>query len=108
MSEWLVALDFGTTATAVAVGAAAGGRGRALVLGDGSSTVPSSVFAESDGRVVGGVEADNEAELRLDAYEPTPKRRVGDGQIRLGGRDFSVAEVIGAGMGPVFGDAMHQ
>lgn len=107
MSGWLVALDFGTTATAVAV-RSGDGVARSVVFGDGSSTPPSSVFAENDGRLLVGTEADNEAELRLSAYEPTPKRRISDGQIRLGDRDFSVPEVIGAVMAPALAEAMQQ
>jgi molecular chaperone DnaK (HSP70) len=107
MPEWLVSLDFGTTATAVAV-CSGDGPVRALVFSDGSSTVPSSVFAEGPGRLLVGVEADNEAEMRLGAYEPTPKRRISDGQIRLGDTDFSVPEVIGAVIAPLLSEAMHQ
>jgi hypothetical protein len=106
VSEWLVALDFGTTATAAAV--SSGGEPRALTLADGSSTVPSSVFCEDDGRLLVGVEADNEAELRLDAYEPTPKRRVADDRVRLGDHEFSPAQLIGAVMAPVLAEAIRQ
>jgi molecular chaperone DnaK (HSP70) len=107
VSEWLVSLDFGTTATAAAV-CSGGGEPRALTLADGSSTVPSSVFCESDGRLLVGVEADNEAELRLDAYEPTPKRRTADDRVRLGEHEFSPAELIGAVMAPVLAEAVRQ
>jgi actin-like ATPase involved in cell morphogenesis len=103
---WVVALDFGTTATAAAVGV--GGRVSDLRLPDGASTMPSSVFADDDGRLVVGAEADNEAELRLDAYEPTPKRRAGHAEVRLGENDYAPAQLIGAVMAPVLREAVFQ
>jgi actin-like ATPase involved in cell morphogenesis/cbb3-type cytochrome oxidase subunit 3 len=105
--DWVVALDFGTTATAAAVGVI-GGPVSELRLPDSSSTMPSSVFADGDGRLVVGAEADNEAESRLDAYEPTPKRRAGHTTVRLGDKDYPPAELIGAVMAPVLGEAVLQ
>ncbi|OBI84432.1 Hsp70 family protein [Mycobacterium sp. 1245805.9] len=105
--DWVVALDFGTTATAAAVGVV-GGPVSELRLPDSSSTMPSSVFADDDGRLVVGVEADNEAESRLDAYEPTPKRKAGHSRVRLGDNDYAPAELIGAVMAPVLGEAVLQ
>jgi Hsp70 protein len=106
-SHWLVALDFGTTATAAAV-RDGDDVARTLVFSDGSSTVPSSVFAEGPGRLLVGDEADNEAEFRLDAYEPTPKRHISDEQVRLGDWDFQAPELIGAVLAPVLGEALRQ
>jgi molecular chaperone DnaK (HSP70) len=103
---WVVAVDFGTTATAAAVGA--DGAVASLVLADGASTMASSVFAESYGLLVVGADADNQAEMRLDAYEPTPKRRVGHPRVRLGDADYAPAELIGAVLAAVLGEAMLQ
>ena len=105
--DWVVALDFGTTATAAAV-KTVGGSVSELRLPDSSSTMPSSVFADDDGQLVVGAEADNEAESRLDAYEPTPKRRAGHSQVRLGDNDYAPAELIGAVLAPVLGEAVLQ
>jgi Hsp70 protein len=44
----------------------------------------------------------------LDAYEPTPKRRVGQSQVRLGGREFEPALLIGAVLGAVLAEAVLQ
>lgn len=107
MADWLLALDFGTTATAAAV-REGDGPVRVLVLGDGAMTVSSAVFAEGPGRLLVGADADNEAEYRLDAYEPTPKRRIGEESIRLGDWDFQPAELVGAVMAPVLAEAMRQ
>ena len=104
---WVVALDFGTTATAAAV-SVDGGPVSELVMPSGGTTVSSSVFAEDDGWLVVGADADNEAEMRLDAYEPTPKRRVSDPQVHLGAASFAPAELIGAVLAPVIGEALRQ
>jgi molecular chaperone DnaK (HSP70) len=108
MSGWLVAVDFGTTSTAVAMRASGGGAAQAVVFADGSLTMSSSVFAESDGRLIVGAEANNEAELAMDAFEPTPKRRISDGQIRLGTTSFDVAELIGAVIAPAIAETIQQ
>ena len=102
---WVGALDFGTTAIAAAY--KSNGRVASVVLADGRSTASSSVFFDGDGLVVGSV-ADNQAPMRLDAYEPTPKRRITQPQVRLGDRDFAPAVLIGAVMAPVLGDALRQ
>jgi len=103
---WTVALDFGTTATAAAVGGD-GGPVSPLMLSDGNSTVSSSVFVDG-GQVLVGAEADNTAEMRLDAYEPTPKRQVAQASVMLGGRELRPAQLIGAVLAPVLGEALRQ
>ena len=107
MNGWVVAVDFGTTATAAAI-RSDGAAVRELMLPDGASTMSSSVFAQDNGLLVVGADADNQAELRMDAYEPTPKRRVGRAQVRLGDQDFIPAVLIGAVLAPVLGEALLQ
>src|SRR5271163_4791983 len=54
--SWVVAIDFGTTATAAAVRV----EGKAVAelrMPDAASAMSSSVFAEDDGQLVVGVEA---------------------------------------------------
>ena len=104
---WVLSLDFGTTATAAAV-RANGGPVSELVMPNGGTTVSSSVFAEDDGVLVVGAEADNLAEMGLDAYEPTPKRRVGDKQVPLGESRYTPAELIGAVIASVIDEALRQ
>ena len=103
---WTLAIDFGTTATAAAVTNA--DTALPMILPDGASTLASSVLAEDDGLLVVGAEADNEAEMRLDSYEPTPKRRVGEQRVRLGGREYLPAELIAAVLGAVLSEAVRQ
>ena len=103
---WSVALDFGTTATAAAV-RGDGGPVAALMLPDGGSTVSSSVFIDAE-QVLVGAEADNAAEMYLAAYEPTPKRAVGQERVVLGGMGFAPAVLIGAVLAPVLAEAVRQ
>jgi len=99
-------LDFGTTATAAAVGGD-GGPVSPLMLSDGHSTVSSSVFVDGE-QVLVGAEADNAAEMCLDAYAPTPKRQVAQASVMLGGRELRPAQLIGAVLAPVLGEALRQ
>ena len=72
--SWVVALEFGTTATAAAI-RTDGGPVAELVLPDGASTMSSPVFAEDDGQLVVGADADNESQVSSAANEffPTPQ-----------------------------------
>jgi molecular chaperone DnaK (HSP70) len=74
VSGWVLAVAFGTTATAAAV-REPDGRVAGLVLSDGAVTMPSSVLADATGVLV-GTKADSAAGYGLDRYQPTPKRDV--------------------------------
>lgn len=85
-------IDFGTSHT-VAVLRRSDGRVEALTF-DGSPLLPSAVHA---GTVVNvGVDALHAARSNPAAVEPHPKRRVDDGTVLLGEREFSVAELFAA------------
>lgn len=88
-----VAVDFGTTSTCTAL-SVDGGPARVVVV-DGSPLMPSAVY--SDGRTLFvGAEADRQAALDPSRYEPTPKRRIDDGSLLLGGTVITVQRVIAA------------
>ena len=106
--DWVLALDFGTTATAAAIRSADGSVSALMLAESAASTMPSSVFAEDDGHLVAGTEADNEAEIRLDSYEPTPKRRVDRTLVRLGDSEYAPRALIGAVIAPVLTEALRQ
>ena len=103
---WVLAVDFGTTATAGAVrernGVVAG-----LVLADGAATMPSSIFAEDTGLLV-GKQADHTAGYGLDRYEPTPKRHIAQPRILLGEREYRPAELAAAIYTAIIGEAVRQ
>ncbi|MFD5868610.1 Hsp70 family protein [Corynebacterium sp. NPDC060344] len=104
MSGWRLAIDFGTSNTAAAHRAAAAGQGgapaEALALSHHGNLLPSAVFADGQGLMVGHV-ALNQAESQPDAFLPEPKRAVGSETVLLAGTRMPVAEVIGAVIGSV-------
>lgn len=85
--SWALAIDFGTAVTAAAtieLGGSTPVRPVAVEVG-GSWRVPSSVLRLDSGQLVVGAMAERQAAMRIEAYEPTPKRRLGEGTIDLGG-----------------------
>jgi YVTN family beta-propeller protein len=104
---WWLAIDFGTSATAAAVAHDGGVAEPLMMMAGGSPTLSSAVFARGRELVVGAA-ADNLAEFGLDAYEPTPKRRVGQARMRLGAHEFEPAELIAAVLGTVLSEALLQ
>lgn len=87
---WVLAVDFGTVVTAAAVvdvgaGGVGGGVRPVAVEVDQSWRVPSGVVRLGDGQLVVGRMALNQAALRIEAFEPTPKRRMGEAVLDLGG-----------------------
>jgi molecular chaperone DnaK (HSP70) len=103
---WVLAIDFGTTATAAAV-READGRVAGLVLSDGTVTMPSSVLADPNGVLV-GTKADSAAGYSLDRYQPTPKRDVGRASVLLGESEFRPCALIAAVYAAIIGEAVRQ
>jgi hypothetical protein len=97
---WRLAIDVGTsnTAAAVQVGAEAP---RPVRLSDQADQMPSGVLNGPNGMIV-GVEALRSARIDPSAFEPCPKRRVGEGQIQLGMTEVAVSAAIAAIMRHVF------
>src|SRR6478752_6461951 len=106
VSDWVLAVDFGTTATAAAV-REPDGRVAGLVLQDGTSTMPSSVLADPTGVLV-GTKADNAAGYGLDRYQPTPKRDIGRASVLLGATEFRPCTLIAAVYAAIIGEAVRQ
>ncbi|MGW5153334.1 Hsp70 family protein [Rhodococcus koreensis] len=104
--DWVLAIDFGTTATSAAT--RVDGQVLALTLPDGAGWMPSSVYADDTGGLLVGQAADNNALYALDRYEPTPKRRVGRPVVPLGDDEFPPAQLIGAVLEKVLGEAIYQ
>ena len=103
---WVLAVDFGTTATAAAM-REPDGRVAGLVLPDGTSTMPSSVLADPTGVLV-GTKADNAAGYALDRYQPTPKRDIGRASVLLGTTEFRPCTLIAAVYAAIIGEAVRQ
>ncbi|MEX3528243.1 Hsp70 family protein [Corynebacterium xerosis] len=104
MSGWRLAIDFGTSNTAAAHRPAGAGHGgpaaEALALSHHGNLLPSAVFADGQGLLVGHV-AMNQAESRPDAFLPEPKRAIGSETVLLAGSRMPVVEVVAAVIGSV-------
>jgi len=92
--ESRLGIDFGTTHTVAAL-AGRDGRGE-LLLFDASFLLPSAVFAETDGRLLVGRDAERGARLDPTRFEPNPKRRIDDSVTLLGTREYPVVDLIAA------------
>jgi len=85
-------VDFGTSNT-VAVARWPDGRARPILV-DGSPLLPSAVYAEPGGALAVGRDAVHSARLDPARFEPNPKRRIDDGLVLLGEREFEVVDLI--------------
>ncbi|MFI1989474.1 Hsp70 family protein [Actinoplanes sp. NPDC020271] len=90
--KYALGIDFGTSNT-VAVARWPDGRARPILV-DGSPLLPSAVYADADGNLLVGRDAVHSARLEPARFEPNPKRRVDDGLVLLGEREFEVVDLI--------------
>jgi molecular chaperone DnaK (HSP70) len=77
------------------------------LLFDGSPLLPSAVFADPDGRMLVGQDAERGARLDPARFEPNPKRRINDLEILLGDRTFSMVDLVAATLRRVAGEAVR-
>ncbi|SCG59742.1 Hsp70 family protein [Micromonospora inositola] len=87
-------VDLGTSNT-VAVLRWPDGRTRPLLV-DGQPILPSGVYADADGQLHVGRDAQRLAQVDPDRYEANPKRRVDEADVMLGDRRLSPAELLAA------------
>ncbi|WP_433827036.1 Hsp70 family protein [Actinoplanes sp. CA-015351] len=92
--RYALGIDFGTSNT-VAVARWPDGRARPILV-DGSPLLPSAVYADAAGNLLVGRDAVHSARLDPARFEPNPKRRVDDGLVLLGEREFEIVELIAA------------
>ncbi|GAB3185520.1 putative pyrroloquinoline-quinone binding quinoprotein [Micromonospora palomenae] len=92
--EFALGVDLGTSNT-VAVLRWPDGRTRPLLV-DGQPILPSGVYADADGRLHVGRDAQRLAQADPAGYEPNPKRRVDEPSVSLGGRAYPPAELLAA------------
>ena len=108
---WRLAIDFGTSTTVAAV-VDDDGPVRLLNLdpniADGPMASAVAVAVQPDGSWLVGSAAVRSAAVLADAYEPTPKRRLGERVMRLGGRDYAPSDVVAAILGEVLFEAYRQ
>lgn len=87
-------VDLGTSNT-VAVLRWPDGRTRPLLV-DGHPIVPSGVYADTEGHLHVGRDAQRLAQADPTRYEANPKRRVDEETVGLGGRAYRPAELLAA------------
>ena len=88
----ILAIDFGTSNTAAAVGAL-DGQIYMVRLGAGSDTMPSAILRTANGWLTGDA-ALRSAVLDPTSFEPSPKRRLADGQVLIGSEFVSAVELV--------------
>ncbi|MBP1135054.1 hypothetical protein JOE31_001286 [Arthrobacter sp. PvP023] len=94
---WRLAIDFGTSNTAAAV-VRGGGGVHVLRLGARSDAIPSCVAAYN-GEILTGDAALQISGIYPSAFEPTPKRRLGEDAVVLGGSVFDPVDLVAAVIG---------
>ncbi|MER5703567.1 Hsp70 family protein [Micromonospora sp. NPDC002296] len=87
-------VDLGTSNT-VAVLRWPDGRTRPLLV-DGQPVVPSGVYADADGRLHVGRDAQRLAQADPGRYEPNPKRLIDSLTVPLGDREYAPADLLAA------------
>ena len=89
---WILAMDFGTTASSVAVR----DEGVDLLEVGGHTRVPSAVFCDEGGELIAGPQAVQRGAAQPDLLERNPKRRMGDRSVIIGDHRFSPAQLTAA------------
>jgi molecular chaperone DnaK (HSP70) len=99
-------VDLGTSNTVAVLSAQ--GRLPRVVEVDGSATMPSAVFADDDGSLVVGRDAERRARLDPARFEPNPKRRVDEDTLLLGDTVVPVTAALAAVLGRVTEETSRQ
>jgi molecular chaperone DnaK len=90
----VLSVDLGTSNTVAVL--SAHGRQPRVVEVDGASTMPSAIFADEEGKLVVGRDAERRARLDPARFEPNPKRRIDEGTLLLGDQVVPVSEALAA------------
>jgi outer membrane protein assembly factor BamB/actin-like ATPase involved in cell morphogenesis len=91
---FVLSVDLGTSHT-VAVLRGPDGRTRALLF-DGQPLLPSAVFLDDSGLLQVGRDALRLARVDPSRLEPSPKRRIDEGTVLLGGAEIEVVDLLAA------------
>ncbi|QYN38301.1 Hsp70 family protein [Pseudonocardia sp. DSM 110487] len=107
--RWVLAVDFGTTNTVAAIGDDTGVRTMTI---DGKTIMLSAVLLDAGpgrpDRWIVGERAVNMARRRTEWFDQTPKKRIPDGSLFLGGRNVPVVEVVAEVLRVVVDEAAKQ
>ncbi len=99
----VLAVDLGTSNTAAMVRTSDGRQGSLLF--DGTPLMPSAVYLTPEGRLLVGRDAERQARIDPARFEPSPKRRVDDGEVLLGDAETPVTRLFGAVLEQVSAEA---
>jgi hypothetical protein len=102
----VLSVDLGTSNTVAVL--SAHGRPPRVVDVDGSSMMPSAVFAAEDGNLVVGRDAERRARLDPARFEPNPKRRVDEGTLLLGDQVVPVTDALAGVLRRVIDETSRQ
>lgn len=102
---WRLAIDFGTSNSAAAVAQENDGP-HALRLGARSDAIPSCVAAYN-GEILTGDAALQTSGIYPAAFEPTPKRRLGEEAVVLGSDICDPVDLVAAVLGFIVGQAIR-
>jgi molecular chaperone DnaK len=102
----VLSIDFGTSGTVGVLSAF--GRGPRAIEIDGSVTMSSAVYAQDDGLLVVGQDAERRARLEPSRFEPNPKRRIDEGTLQLGDTAVAVVDAFAAVLRRVGEEAGRQ
>ncbi|WP_020671618.1 Hsp70 family protein [Amycolatopsis nigrescens] len=102
----ILSVDLGTSNTVAVL--SAHGRPPRVVEVDGSATMPSAVFADEDGTLMVGRDAERRARLDPTRFEPNPKRRVDEQTLLLGDDVVPVNEALAAVLRRVLEETSRQ
>jgi hypothetical protein len=98
-------VDFGTTHTVAAL-SFPDGRVQPLLF-ESNPLLPSAVFADDSGRLLVGRDAERSSRVDPARFEPNPKRRVDEGTVLLGGREFRTVDLVAAVLRRVYDEAVR-
>ncbi|MEU0554298.1 Hsp70 family protein [Dactylosporangium sp. NPDC006015] len=102
----VLGIDFGTSNT-VAMVRTPDSRMRPLLF-DGSPLLPSSLYFNTDGKVLVGRDAERNARLDPARFEPNPKRRIDDGEVFIGDHPMPVPRLFAHVLSLVNTEARRQ
>ncbi|MEC3982205.1 Hsp70 family protein, partial [Amycolatopsis sp. H20-H5] len=102
----VLSIDFGTSSTVGVLSAF--GRGPRVIEVDGSVTMSSAVYANDDGSLVVGQDAERRARLDPSRFEPNPKRRIDEGTLLLGDDVVPVVDAFAAVLRRIGEEAQRQ
>jgi hypothetical protein len=98
-------VDFGTTHTVAAL-SFPDGRVQPLLF-ESNPLLPSAVFADDSGRLLVGRDAERSSRVDPARFEPNPKRRIDEGVVLLGGREFRTVDLVAAVLRRVYEEAVR-